>query len=83
MFLMNSSTDTTSMQKKILINLALKVVGCFVVCLGGYWLDIGIGLLLLGSVMALFCVREIIYRAVRRRGLEISHDRVWCTCARW
>lgn len=64
------------MQNKILTNLALMLAGCFVVNLGGYWLDIGIGLLLLGSIMALFCVRELIYRALQRRGRESSRDRV-------
>ena len=40
------------------------------------WLDIGIGLFLLGSVMALFCVRDIIRRALQRHGLDVSRDRV-------
>ena len=64
------------MHKKIVINLALMLVGCFVVRLGGHWLDIGIGLFLLGSVMALFCVRDITHRALQRRGLDVSRDRV-------
>jgi hypothetical protein len=64
------------MQKKILINLALMLVGCLVVRLGGHWLDIGTGLFLLGSVMAFFCVRDIIHRALQGRGLDVSRDRV-------
>jgi hypothetical protein len=64
------------MQKKILIDLALMLLGCFVVRLGDYWLNIGIGLFLLGCVMALFRVRDIIHRALQRRGLDISRDRV-------
>lgn len=74
--LVNSSTATIPMQKKILIDLALMLVGCFVVRLGGYWLDIGIGLFLLGCVMALFRVRDIIHRTLQRRGLDVSRDRV-------
>lgn len=64
------------MQKKIVIDLALMLVSCFVVRLGGRWLDIGIGLFLLGSVMALFCVRDIIHLALQRRSLDVSRDRV-------
>jgi hypothetical protein len=74
--LATDSTATNPMQKKILINLALMLVGCFVMRLGGYWLDIGTGLFLLGSVMAFFCVRDIIHRALQRRGLDVSRDRV-------
>lgn len=72
----NSFTATILMQKKIVIDLALILVGWFVMHLGGHWLDIGIGLFLLGSVMSLLDLRDIIYRALQRRGWDVSRGRV-------
>lgn len=64
------------MHKKILIELAMMLAGCFVATLGGHWMEVGIGLLLLGSIMVLFRVRDIIHRALQRRGFGISRDAV-------
>jgi hypothetical protein len=40
------------------------------------WLDIGIGLLILGSVLTLFTIRDAIVLALQRSGRSADRDRV-------
>lgn len=64
------------MQMKIVIDVALMLIGCLVVRLNNHWVEIGIGLFLVGSIMALFSVRDIIHGTLQRRGFGVSRDRV-------